>query len=281
MKKLLLLSLLISFPIYSQETIPIKHQKWDLKSFAENSTFISKEKVVRLENISVPEMVLYRAKGDSKTDKAMIICPGGGLFYSAYEKEGIKLAEKLSLNGITSIVLKYRTYPRKGSVYKWSQTLWDKPQMAIDSAKIILPFSTKDALNAIEQIRNNSSKYGISPKKIGLMGFSAGGAVTMEASYTAESKNQPNFIAAIYPWMDIVSNQKVPSNKPPAFISCANDDPLNLAKPSVQIYQDWILAGGKAELHMFSKGGHGYGMNNVNAPVDRWSQLLIDWILAL
>ena len=103
MKKLLLLSLLISFPIYSQETIPIKHQKWDLKSFAENSTFISKEKIVRLENISVPEMVLYRAKGDSKTDKAMIICPGGGLFYSAYEKEGIKLAEKLSLNGITSI----------------------------------------------------------------------------------------------------------------------------------------------------------------------------------
>ena len=113
------------------------------------------------------------------------------------------------------------------------------------------------------------------------MGFSAGGAVTMEAAYTSVMKNQPNFIAPIYPWMDIVDNQKVPLNKPPAFVSCANDDPLELAAPSVQIYQDWILAGAEAELHMFSKGGHGYGMNKINAPVDRWSQLLIDWILAL
>jgi predicted esterase len=113
------------------------------------------------------------------------------------------------------------------------------------------------------------------------MGFSAGGAVTMEAAYTSISKNQPNFIAPIYPWMLIVDKQKVPLNKPPAFISCANDDPLMLATPSVQIYQDWISAGAEAELHMFSKGGHGYGMNKINAPVDRWSQLLIDWILAL
>ena len=113
------------------------------------------------------------------------------------------------------------------------------------------------------------------------MGFSAGGAVTMEAAYTATSINQPNFIAPIYPWMNIVDKQKVPSNKPPAFISCANDDPLGLAAPSIQIYKDWILAGGEAELHMFSKGGHGFGMNDVNAPVNMWSELLIDWILAL
>ncbi len=281
MKKLLLLYLLISFPVYAQETISIKHQKWDLKSFAENRVFVSKQEGIWLDNISVPEMDLYRAKGYSKTDKAIIICPGGGLFFSAYEKEGTKLAKKMALNGITSIVLKYRTYPRNGSVIKWSQALWNKPQMAIDSAKIILPFSTKDALNAIEVIRNNSNKYEVNPDKIGLMGFSAGGAVTMQATYTAESKNQPNFIAAIYPWMDIVNNQKVPSNKPPAFISCANDDPLDLAARSIQVYQDWILAGADAELHMFSKGGHGFGMNKINAPVDRWSQLLIDWILAL
>jgi len=224
-------------------------------------------------------MYLYKAKGNSITDKAMIICPGGALFFSAYEKEGVKLAKKLALNGITAIVLKYRTYPRKGSVIEWQRTL--KTQTAIDSAKTILPYSSKDALNAIEVIRNNASKYNINPNKIGLMGFSAGGAVTMEAAYTSISKNQPNFIAPIYPWMLIVDKQKVPLNKPPAFISCANDDPLMLATPSVQIYQDWISAGAEAELHMFSKGGHGYGMNKINAPVDRWSQLLIDWILAL
>ena len=279
MKKLFLLSLLITISLNAQEKISIKHQKWELKSYKENSVLISKQEGVWLDNISVPEMYLYKAKGDSITDKVMIICPGGALLFSAYEKEGVKLAKKLALNGITALVLKYRTYPRKGSVIEWSRTL--KTQTAIDSAKTILPYSSKDALNPIEIIRNNASKYNINPNKIGLMGFSAGGAVTMEAAYTSISKNQPNFIAPIYPWMLIVDKQKVPLNKPPAFISCANDDPLMLATPSVQIYQDWISAGAEAELHMFSKGGHGYGMNKINAPVDRWSQLLIDWILAL
>jgi len=281
MKKLFILSFLVSIPLIAQEKMSIKHQEWELKSFKENSVLISEQEGIWLDNISKPEISLYKAKGNSITDKAMIICPGGGLFFSAYEKEGVKLAKKLAQNGITAVILKYRTYPRKGSVIKWSQTLWDKPQMAIDSAKIILPYSSKDALSAIELIRNNASKHNINPNKIGLMGFSAGGAVTMEAAYTSVIKNQPNFIAPIYPWMDIVDNQKVPLNKPPAFVSCANDDPLELAAPSVQIYQDWILAGAEAELHMFSKGGHGYGMNKINAPVDRWSQLLIDWILAL
>ena len=281
MKKLFILSFLVSIPLIAQEKMSIKHQEWELKSFKENSVLISEQEGIWLDNISKPGISLYKAKGNSITDKAMIICPGGGLFFSAYEKEGVKLAKKLAQNGITAVILKYRTYPRKGSVIKWSQTLWNKPQMAIDSAKIILPYSSKDALSAIELIRNNASKYNINPNKIGLMGFSAGGAVTMEAAYTSVIKNQPNFIAPIYPWMDIVDNQKVPLNKPPAFVSCANDDPLELAAPSVQIYQDWILAGAEAELHMFSKGGHGYGMNKINAPVDRWSQLLIDWILAL
>ena len=281
MKKVFLLYLITTFSVYAQEKIPVKYQKWNFKYFAENSVIISNQEGIQLDNISVPEMDLFRAKGNFKTDKAMIICPGGGLFYSAYEKEGTKLAIKLALNGITAIVLKYRTYPRKGSVIKWSQTLWNKPEIAIDSAKIILPFSSKDALNAIEAIRNEATKYNINPNKIGLMGFSAGGAVTMEAAYTATSINQPNFIAPIYPWMNIVDKQKVPSNKPPAFISCANDDPLGLAAPSIQIYKDWILAGGEAELHMFSKGGHGFGMNDVNAPVNIWSELLIDWILDL
>ena len=279
MRKLIFIYLIIAIPVNAQEKILLDHQKWELKSYKENRVLISEQEGVWLDNISEPEMDLYKAHGNSVTDKTMIICPGGALLFSAYEKEGVKLAKKLALNGITALVLKYRTYPRKGSVIEWSRTL--KTQTAIDSAKTILPYSSKDALNAIEVIRNNASKYNINPNKIGLMGFSAGGAVTMEAAYTSISKNQPNFIAPIYPWMLIVDKQKVPLNKPPAFISCANDDPLMLATPSVQIYQDWISAGAEAELHMFSKGGHGYGMNKINAPVDRWSQLLIDWILAL
>ena len=282
MRKLIFIYLLIAIPVNAQEKILLDYQKWELKSYKENRVLISEQEGVWLDNISEPEMDLYKAQGNSVTDKTMIICPGGALFFSAYEKEGVKLAKKLALNGITAIVLKYRTYPRKGSVIDWAGTLWDNPQVAIDSAKIILPYSTKDALKAIEVMREKAAKYNINPNKIGLMGFSAGGAVTMEAAYTSISKNQPNFIAPIYPWMDIVEGQKVPSNKPPAFITCANNDEYReIPTSSVQIYQDWIQAEAKVELHMFSEGGHGFGMNKINSPVDRWSQLLIDWILAL
>ena len=282
MRKLIFIYLLIAIPVNAQEKILLDYQKWELKSYKENRVLISEQEGVWLDNISEPEMDLYKAQGNSVTDKTMIICPGGALLFSAYEKEGVKLAKKLALNGITAIVLKYRTYPRKGSVIDWAGTLWDNPQVAIDSAKIILPYSTKDALKAIEVMREKAAKYNINPNKIGLMGFSAGGAVTMEAAYTSISKNQPNFIAPIYPWMDIVKGQKVPSNKPPAFITCANNDEYReIPTSSVQIYKDWIQAEAKVELHMFSEGGHGFGMNKINSPVDRWSQLLIDWILAL
>ena len=282
MKKLIFFYLLLTTSLNAQEKIQLEYQEWGLKSYKENRVLVSEQEGIWLDNISEPEMDIYRAKENSITDKAMIICPGGGLFFSAYDKEGVKLAKKLSLNGITSIVLKYRTYPRKGSVIDWTKTIWDKPQMAIDSAKIILPYSSKDAMAAIEVMRINAAKYNINPNKIGLMGFSAGGAVTMETAYNSTKKNQPNFIAPIYPWMDIVEGQKVPSNKPPAFITCANNDEFReIPTSSVQIYQDWIQAEAKVELHMFSEGGHGFGMNKINSPVDRWSQLLIDWILAL
>ena len=271
--------LLIPFFSFSQKTISVNYKKWDLKSFPESKINIGGSEGFYYDNVSVPEMDLYLAKGDVVTGKAMIICPGGGLYFLSYFKEGVKLAEKLASNGITAFILKYRTYPRKGSVVKWSQSIWQSPQRAIDSAKIVLPHSSKDALSAIEMIRNKAKKYNIDPNKIGLMGFSAGGAVTMEATYKATPKNQPNFIAPIYPWMDIVDKQKVPQNKPPAFISCANDD--SIAASSVQVYNDWISANAKVELHMFSKGGHGFGMNDLSIPVGKWSDLLVDWILSL
>ena len=235
-----------------------------------------------IDNITKPEMYFYKAKGENITDKVMIICPGGGLFYSAYEKEGTLAAEKLSDNGINAIVLKYTLLPVDGDAQKWtSDRVMNQMDYLIKMAKTILPFSTRDALNAIENIRQNSKKHKVDPNKIGLMGFSAGGAVTMEASYKATEKNQPNFIAPIYPWMVIVDDQKVPDNKPPAFISCANNDGLELAPLSVKIYQDWILADAKAELHMYAEGGHGFGMYKQNSPVDNWSNLLVDWILSL
>lgn len=86
MEKLFILSFLVSISQIAQEKMPIKYQDWELKSFKEKSVLISEQEGIWLDNISRPEISLYKAKGNSITDKAMIICPGGGLFFSAYEK---------------------------------------------------------------------------------------------------------------------------------------------------------------------------------------------------
>ena len=282
MKKITSLLFMIFFvAINAQERIELPYTETGLEIYPEKTFDSFFGEGVFIDNVTKPEMHFYEAKGENITDKVMIICPGGGLFFSAYEKEGTLLAEKLSDNGINAIVLKYTLYPIDGNAQKWLNENWGSQDDIIKKAKKTLPFSVNDALNAIENIRQNSKKYKVDPNKIGLMGFSAGGAVTMEASYKATEKNQPNFIAPIYPWMLIVEDQKVPDNKPPAFISCANNDILELAPLSVKIYQDWILADAKAELHMYDMGGHGFGMTMQNSPVDNWSNLLVDWILSL
>jgi len=282
MKKITSLLFMMFFvAINAQERIELPYTETGLEIYPEKTFDSFFGEGVFIDNVTKPEMHFYEAKGENITDKVMIICPGGGLFFSAYEKEGTLLAEKLSNNGINAIVLKYTLYPIDGNAQKWLNENWGFQDDIIKKAKKTLPFSVNDALNAIENIRQNSKKYKVDPNKIGLMGFSAGGAVTMEASYKATEKNQPNFIAPIYPWMLIVEDQKVPDNKPPAFISCANNDILELAPLSVKIYQDWILADAKAELHMYDMGGHGFGMTMQNSPVDNWSNLLVDWILSL
>ena len=282
MKKITSLLFIMFFvAINAQERIELPYTETGLEIYPEKTFDSFFGEGVFIDNVTKPEMHFYEAKGENITDKVMIICPGGGLFFSAYEKEGTLLAEKLSDNGINAIVLKYTLYPIDGNAQKWLNENWGSQDDIIKKAKKTLPFSVNDALNAIENIRQNSKKYKVDPNKIGLMGFSAGGAVTMEASYKATEKNQPNFIAPIYPWMLIVEDQKVPDNKPPAFISCANNDILELAPLSVKIYQDWILADAKAELHMYDMGGHGFGMTMQNSPVDNWSNLLVDWILSL
>ena len=282
MKKITSLLFMMFFvAINAQERIELPYTETGLEIYPEKTFDSFFGEGVFIDNVTKPEMHFYEAKGENITDKVMIICPGGGLFFSAYEKEGTLLAEKLSNNGINAIVLKYTLYPIDGNAQKWLNENWSSQDDIIKKAKKTLPFSVNDALNAIENIRQNSKKYKVDPNKIGLMGFSAGGAVTMEASYKATEKNQPNFIAPIYPWMLIVEDQKVPDNKPPAFISCANNDILELAPLSVKIYQDWILADAKAELHMYDMGGHGFGMTMQNSPVDNWSNLLVDWILSL
>ena len=227
------------------------------------------------QNISIPTIQVFLPRGDLNTKTAMIICPGGGMRANAIHHEGFDVAKALNKKGIAAFVLKYRLVPihligkNEGLDHPYSK---EKKQLA---------YGHLDALNAITHVRENALKYEISPDKIGIMGFSAGGAVTMEATYKSSEKNRPNFIAPIYPWMKIVDDQEPPAYGPPIFIVCTTEDALKLAIPSAEIYTDWAEKNYISELHLYHHGKHGFGMRKTNYPVDNWFDNMVDWIDAI
>ncbi len=227
------------------------------------------------QNISIPTIQVFLPRGDLNTKTAMIVCPGGGMRANAIHHEGFDVAKALNERGIAAFVLKYRLVPihligkNEGLDHPYSK---EKKQLA---------YGHLDALNAIAHVRENALKYEISPHKIGIMGFSAGGAVTMEATYKSSEKNRPNFIAPIYPWMKIVDDQEPPAYGPPIFIVCTTEDALKLAIPSAEIYTDWAEKNYISELHLYHHGKHGFGMRKTNYPVDNWFDNMVDWIDAI
>jgi acetyl esterase/lipase len=227
------------------------------------------------QNISIPTIQVFLPRGDLNKKTAMIICPGGGMRANAIHHEGFDVAKALNKRGIAAFVLKYRLVPihligkNEGLDHPYSK---EKKQLA---------YGHLDALNAIAHVRENALKYDINPDKIGIMGFSAGGAVTMEATYKSSEKNRPNFIAPIYPWMKIVDDQEPPAYGPPIFIVCTTEDALKLAIPSAEIYTDWAEKNYISELHLYHHGKHGFGMRKTNYPVDNWFDNMVDWIDAI
>ena len=272
---MVLVCLIMSNQLVSQEVIELpitvnSNTKWDNPE-KEFYSGIWDTQVVT--NVSKPTMAVYRPTKPNGT--AVVICPGGGLYAHSINSEGRDVAKWLAKQGVTAFVLKYRLVPTGEDGTKDIMAEQDK---VIVRAKKILPAAVSDGLNAIEYVRNNSAKYGVSKDKIGIIGFSAGGAVTMGVTYTYSEKNKPNFIGPVYAWMNVLSDQEVPVDAPPMFVLCAADDPLALAPASVQLYQDWTDAGKIAELHMYSKGGHGFGMRTQNLPTDNWIERFGDWL---
>ena len=135
-----------------------------------------------------------------------------------------------------------------------------------------------DGLAAIEYVRQHTADYGIDPKRIGIIGFSAGGTVAASVAFNYTPATRPDFVAPIYLSYDWTIKTTVPTDAPPLFALAATDDQLGLAPHSVRLYNDWTAAGKSAELHLYSQGGHGFGMRTQNLPSDRWIALFGDWL---
>ena len=126
-------------------------------------------------------------------------------------------------------------------------------------------------------MKKHASDFGISPDRIGIMGFSAGGTVAAAAALQYSSDSRPAFAAPIYPAISFLT-RAVPDDAPPIFIAAATDDNLGLEPDSVHLYEMWTAAHHSAELHMYAKGGHGFGMRITGLPSQQWIDHFWDWL---
>ncbi len=236
--------------------------------------------VTRIALVTEPTMTFYPAAKEQANGTTVLVCPGGAYNILAYDKEGTEIAAWLNTIGVHAAVLKYRV-PRRSK-----------------DAAYLAPL--QDAQRAIRLLRSNAEKWGINPKAIGVLGFSAGGHLTVmtgvkgqEPVYDKqdavdEMSCAPNFLIPIYP--AYLGDEKnagplsplvaVTKDTPPTFIAVTHDDALrglNAASLYIELKKNNV----PAELHIYTKGGHGYGMRESPNPVHTWPQRCEEWLRAM
>jgi len=285
MKKRLLTTaflLLAIVPVsYAQQTVKL----WDINPPTGNH-LTEPENIDRnfwITNVSSPELTIYLPEKEIAVGKAVVICPGGGYAGLASHHEGTLFAQWLNTQGIAAIILKYRM-PNQHK------------EVPLD-----------DAQQAIRYVRAHAEAWQISPDKIGIAGFSAGGHLASTASthFTLEgTSSRPDFSILFYPVITmesgithegsrnnligpnplladvhVFSNEKqVNSNTPPAILLLSDDDLVVLPENSIRYYQSLKDNGIKASLYIFPTGGHGWGLNSAFAYHSQVLALLAAWL---
>ncbi|MGR3810870.1 alpha/beta hydrolase [Jiulongibacter sp. NS-SX5] len=230
-------------------------------------------------NVSEPSLLVYEPPKEKKNGTSVIIAPGGGLYALSMNSEGIDVAKWLNEKGITAFVLKYRLVPTgEDGSSQFGREYFLDPSGTLDKVGEVLPYSVNDGLEAVKYVRGHAEQYGLDPAKIGFMGFSAGGAVTMGVSYGYDKASRPDFLVPVYAWTTAMPVRTAPKDAPPMMLVCATNDGLGLAAGSIDIYNAWFKAGHNVELHMYSKGDHGFGLRQKGLPSDTWIERCYEWM---
>lgn len=283
MKKaiLLFISVMALHITIAQEVIEIPHEKDSVTKWkkGEKAYFSELWGTQVVTNVSVPSMEVFRPESPNGT--AVVVAPGGGLYALSIKSEGTEVAKWLAARGITAFVLKYRLVPTgEDGVQEITDESVSNPEIIGKRVAPVLPLSIADALSAICYVREHAQNFNIDTNKIGFMGFSAGGAVTMGVGYNYSKESRPDFLVPVYPWITVYPVQEAPEDAPPMLVVCATDDPLGLAAGSIELYSSWLKINKPVALQMFAKGGHGFGMKKQNLPSDHWIQRFHDWAVA-
>lgn len=241
------------------------------------------KRVVRIGNVSTPTITLYRPPQSKDTRAAVVVCPGGGYEILAMDLEGTEVCQWLNTVGVTAVLLKYRV-PARNGLERYTAPL-------------------QDAQRALGLVRFHAAEWKLDPKRIGIMGFSAGGHLSAAASTRFEKRTykavdesdqvscRPDFAMLIYPAYlirqegsdlgpDLAPELTVTSNTPPTFLVQTEDDQLHVEN-ALFYYLALKNANVPAELHLFAKGGHAYALRKSDKAVMSWPKRAEEWMRGL
>jgi len=216
-----------------------------------------------ISSVHKPSLTVYLPDTKNASGAGVVIAPGGGHSTLWMDHEGYNVAKWLSGHGVAGFVLKYRLAREKGSTY------------TIEGA------SLADTQRALHVVRSRAAEWGIDPKRLGLMGFSAGGELAALAAtrFDNASDSKPSFFALLYP--AIPHDMQLSKDTPPAFLACGENDRLNISQGLPELYLALKRAGASAELHVFTKTGHGFGVRETSkGPASEWPDRFYEWMQA-
>ena len=234
--------------------------------------------VLRLSGVSDPTITIYPASDEVATGAAMVVCPGGGYEILAYDLEGDEICQWLNEIGVTAVLLKYRV-PRRTGLEKHTAPL-------------------QDVQRAISLVRSKAEELNLDPQRIGVMGFSAGAHLAAMASTSYDKRPypevdagdkvscKPGFCLLVYPaYLDgpnftIAPELKVTAQTPPTMLVQTEDD-KSYINSSLFYYYALKEAGVPATMHLYSKGGHGYGLRDTGNAVNEWPYRAEEWFMEL
>ncbi len=238
---------------------------------------IAGKPLIRLGNVSNPTITLYKPAKANGAAPAMVVFPGGGYRILAIDLEGTEVCDWLNEAGLACVLLKYRV-PDSGPYPK-------------------SPAALQDAQRAIGMVRQHAEEWGVDPKRVGVLGFSAGGHLAAAVSThfgtrlydrvdaADDLSCRPDFAVVIYPGYLALQEQNMATNPeikptaetPPTIIVQAEDDPVHVENATNYFLQ---LKNAKvpAELHVYAEGGHGYGLRRTSQPVTAWPLLVEKWL---
>ena len=238
-----------------------------------SETWIQKERTVEntplgavVFNVVTPTLTAFLPERTAATGTGVIVAPGGAFVALAIDLEGYNVARWLQERGIAAFVLKYRIIEKRQEGI---------PAMNLDTAG---RYGIADGIQAIKVVRQHAAEWGLTPDRVGFLGFSAGAMVTSGTLLQEDAAARPNFAALIYGG-PLGAMPTIPANLPPMFLAWAQDDAVAL-DPAIRFHDALTSAGYKPEVHIFSAGGHGFGMRKQGTSSDHWVDAFYYWLEA-